>query len=61
MYAMPAVYNKILSSFALGLGYPEDFFFAVMWPTPTLLLHDILCAVSCVHTLSASAQSCIAE
>ncbi len=26
MAAMPLVYNRILSCFALGLGYPEDFF-----------------------------------
>jgi isopenicillin N synthase-like dioxygenase len=26
MAAMPSVYERILSCFALGLGYPEDFF-----------------------------------
>lgn len=26
MAAMPSVYDRILACFALGLGYPEDFF-----------------------------------
>jgi isopenicillin N synthase-like dioxygenase len=33
MEAMPSVYDRILSCFALGLGYPEKFFREVCPPS----------------------------
>ena len=38
MGAMPNVYDRILSCFALGLGYPEGFFKEVRIARPTPLL-----------------------
>ncbi len=53
MGAMPSVYDRILSCFALGLGYPENFFREVCYLYPhcpfiwaPCALDDILpCAV----------------
>ena len=50
MGVMPSVYDRILSCFALGLGYPEDFFKEVCLATP----RPLLCCcrdgtVSCCH------------
>ncbi len=33
MASMPQVYDRVLSCFAKGLGYPEDFFVAVCLPS----------------------------
>lgn len=43
MGAMPSVYDRILSCFALGLGYPEDFFREVR----SLLSHGPFLWVPC--------------
>ena len=55
---MPSVYDRILSCFALGLGYPEDFFREVcslLSHGPFLLvpcdLHDILPCAGALHVV----------
>lgn len=66
---MPQVYDRVLSCFAKGLGYPEDFFAAVC-PPSYLPSHDLyqcckpaLCAawkLCCVCALEGHRKSCAA-
>ena len=44
MAAMPQVYERVLSCFAQGLGYPEDFFVAVR---PLFTLPSCVCTQPC--------------